>query len=702
MRAALAAAAGLLGALAGGGLSRAAISAPSASNDDTRVFYGFQYTGTPTYQRVYIDTDRNPTTGYAQGGVGADYLLENASLYRHTGSGWSWQLLKTVTFSASAGAARWTVARADIGEAATPNDSDLVFQTEAPLTTSAKLTQTFTSSFSGSFAGQTATNDAANVYYGFQYAGAPAYRRVYVDTDRSAATGYTTGGIGAEYLVENATLYRYLGPGWNWRMVKTVAFSAAGGAAQWTVARADLGETATPNDADLLFQIEAPLTTAARFTHTYSGNQTVAYAQGDGAVTNPERGFYRHPQAAACDQAAFDQAELQSFRTDEGITLIMCMFYLRGFQSSPISAAALGLLQQQADTVRAAGLKMILRFAYTMSEAGDDAPAAQVAAHLDQLAPFLASNSDVIYVMPVGFIGAFGEGRFTQNYGDVGVISAADWANRKAVSDKLLAVLPPGRMAQLRTPLFKRTMYGTAPVSAAQAYAGGAAARLGHHNDCFLASDDDVGTYADPATEYPYLAADTAYVPMGGETCGPNPPRSSCPTALSELKMFHWSYLNIDFDPDNISDWTSGGCLPEIGNHLGYRLSLQSATVPEAAHPGASLPVSIAISNDGWAAPSNPRPVELWLRNVATGDIVRLPLDSADPRRWAAGTTVTVSQALAVPAGLAAGSYALLLALPDAAPALRARPEYAIRLANPNVWDAASGANDLRAVVNVK
>ena len=41
----------------------------------------------------------------------------------------------------------------------------------------------------------------------------------------------------------------------------------------------------------------------------------------------------------------------------------------------------------------------------------------------------------------------------------------------------------------------------------------------GHHNDCFLASSTDFGTYDDKSVEYPYLKDDTKYTVMGGETC---------------------------------------------------------------------------------------------------------------------------------------------------------------------------------------
>lgn len=545
--------------------------------------------------------------------------------------------------------------------------------------------------------GQSATNTATTVTYQFSYTGAPAYARVYVDADRNPATGFAQGGAGADYLLENASLYRHNGGGWSWTLVKAVTYSGAGGTARWTVNRADLGETATPNDADLVFQVEAPLETSAKYTHVYSGSGgTVTYAPTTDPFANPERGFYHH--TGDCDKNDFSLTTLQSYRASEHISLVMCVFYLAEFKNAPINQAALTQLQQQLDTVRAAGMKMILRFAYTTATDGADAPKDRVLAHLDQLAPYLSGNSDVIYLMQAGFIGAWGEWYYTQNFGNAGTVSATDWANRKAVVDKLLSVLPTTRMVQLRTPKFKRTMYSTTPLPSAQAYNGTTLARLGHHNDCFLASPDDFGTYENTAVEYPYLQAETAYLAAGGETCAPNPPRSDCPTARDELSRFHWSYLNTDYHTGVLSSWSAGGCLPEVTRNLGYRFTLGSGTYPSSATRGGPLPVSITIRNDGWAAPVNPRGLELVLRNTATSAVLRFPL-SADPRRWQAGGTATVSQTLIVPANLPAGSYALLLNLPD--PQLSGRAEYSVRLANQSTWEAATGMNRLLHTVTV-
>ncbi|TCC24008.1 DUF4832 domain-containing protein [Kribbella sindirgiensis] len=565
-------------------------------------------------------------------------------------------------------------------------------------TAGALLAAVLSSPAHATIGGATATNTATTVTYRFSYTGTPQFLRVYVDTDRNPATGFAQAGTGADYLLENGSLYQHTGTGWSWTLVRAVTFTNTGGVAQWTVDRADLGETATPNDADLIFQAEAPLETSTKYTQTYTGGSSggVTYTPSTENFANPERGFYHH--TGDCDKADFSQSTLETYRTSQGISLVMCVFYLAEYKNGPIAQAALDQLQQQLATVRAAGLKMVLRLAYTTSTTGDDATKDRVLAHLDQLAPYLTAGKDVIAVVQAGLIGAWGEWYYTQNFGNAGVVSATDWANRKAVTDKLLSVVPSTRMIQLRTPKFKRTMYSTTPVQPGDAYNGSSLSRIGHHNDCFLASADDFGTYENPSVEYPYLQAETTYVAMGGETCGVNAPRSNCPTATAELAQFHWSYLNTDYEPNVLNSWNSGGCLTTVTKNLGYRFRLESGTYPGTASPGGSLPISFTVHNDGYATPFNPRNLELVLRNTSTGSTYKLPI-SSDARRWTAGTSTTVSQTLTVPSSLPAGSYALLLNLPD--PLLSTRPEYSIRLANQGTWDAATGMNSLLHTLTV-
>lgn len=261
----------------------AAITATAASNDASTVTYTVTYTGSHQYFRVYADTDRSASTGFAYGGVGADFLIENGSLYRYTGSGsdWSWASAGAVTFANAAGQASWSISRTALGETdPCASAANLVFDIDdgtAPIvqhvltpastcaTAAAKTAVTATTAAAatpavanGAISNGRATNDGTNVQYTFAFTGTPTYWRVYVDADGKASTGFAAGnGVGAEYLIEDGGVYRNTGAGWNWTSVGNATFSSSGGTASWSVARATIGETAACGETStLLFQIE--------------------------------------------------------------------------------------------------------------------------------------------------------------------------------------------------------------------------------------------------------------------------------------------------------------------------------------------------------------------------------------------------------------------------------------------------------------
>lgn len=62
----------------------------------------------------------------------------------------------------------------------------------------------------------------------------------------------------------------------------------------------------------------------------------------------------------------------------------------------------------------------------------------------------------------------------------------------------------------------------------------------------------------------------------------------------------------------------------------------------------------------------------------------------------------TIGVDVALPANLPAGEYDLLLHLPDATSGLQGRPEYAIRLANQNIWEASTSYNNLQTILKVE
>ncbi len=475
----------------------------------------------------------------------------------------------------------------------------------------------------------------------------------------------------------------------------------------------------------------APQAAAAQSTEPMAGygagqTTTRSYPPTDAVLANQERGFYHHTEthyrADGSGYAPLDLATLRDFRTQENVTQILRVFYLEKFAGQDqLDPAYLALVRADLRTVRAAGLKAIVRFAYAQPPGWPptipygDAPVARVLKHITQLTPVLRENADVIAVVQSGFVGLWGEGYYTDHFADPqdpSIVTDQNWADRRAVIMALLKALPANRMIQVRTPYMKQRMLGVPTgaeggLTAEQAYDGSPVARVGHHNDCFLASPDDFGTYlSDPIElDKDFVAQDTNYVPEGGETCAVNPPRSEWDSAAAEMARLHFSYLNTDYNQDVLDSW--GDNITIAKQKLGYRFALEQGTFTDATGPRGTVEVDLRISNDGWAAPYNPRQVQLIFQGDRGSYRVTLP---ADPRLWGAGTTTTLDRQVCAPAE--PGRYRLLLNLADPAPRLQSQDSlpgstetynsaYAIQFANAGTWQAATGYNDLGHTLTV-
>ena len=434
----------------------------------------------------------------------------------------------------------------------------------------------------------------------------------------------------------------------------------------------------------------------------------VAYIASSTVFSNPERGFYKFTSAKSTDYQVLNQTTLNDYRLNQNITLIYRDFRIGLFVNSPISATYLTNMQSDFDKIRNAGLKCIIRFTYSNSESTTprDATKAMILSHLAQLQPILQANTDVIMLMQAGFIGVWGEWYYTSQaeFGGGGYdgtsLTTSNINNRKDVVNAMLNALPSNRMIQVRTPAFKQKMFTTAALTDSQSFTETNLARVGHFNDCFLASSDDYGTYVNPTVEFPYLTQETKFLPMGGETCALNSPRSDCASAVFEMNRFHWSFLNIDYSGPVIDGFTQDNCFTDVQKRLGYRFQLKSAILPQNVTTGSSLNITLKISNQGFAAPFNERNAYIILKNTLTNQTYSL-LMNTDPRTWLGPYELTITENLTLPSNLPSGSYRMYLSLPDATSSISARPDYAIRFANESVWESTTGYNNLNHTVNV-
>lgn len=403
------------------------------------------------------------------------------------------------------------------------------------------------------------------------------------------------------------------------------------------------------------------------------------YTPSTGPLLNPERGFFTPYTLPG--KAGFSPVRLT------GNTLVHLNLRLDDYRATDIPQEILDGFDQNFADIRVAGLKAIIRFAYNQGPYPDSEPDAskkQVLRHIEQLTPLLQKNADVIAWVEAGFIGAWGEWHTSTN----GLDNLAD---KRDILNALLAAIP-NRYVQVRYPANIIEMYPD-PMEAVKAH-------VAHHNDCFLSSDTDVGTYARGdgtntiIRDQAYLAQLTLFTPMSGETCAPNPPRSECNSAIREMELLHFSAINEAYHKGIIRSWKDGGCLAEITDRLGYRLTLTEATFNEQVRPGGLLNLTVNLKNTGFAALMNPRPLFVVLQQANSVFLTTLDLD---PRAWQPGESAFTVK-LRLPSGMAEGKYNLALWLPDEAETLQNNPLYAVRFANENVWDEATGYNILGQV----
>jgi hypothetical protein len=439
----------------------------------------------------------------------------------------------------------------------------------------------------------------------------------------------------------------------------------------------------------------------------------VNYTESFDIIANPERGLQKYSITNnnynnTPNYSNIDESIITGWRTGaEKVTVIYRYFMLSSYMNSNISQIYLDNIHIDFNRIRNAGLKCIVRFAYTdkISSSPQQPVKSQILAHINQLAPVLESNKDVILSHQAGFIGTWGEWYYTSSaeFGTEGNISSTQWKNRKEIVEAMLNATPFGIPIQVRYPAIKKTMYGSSQLNERTAYQNTANARIGFYNDAFLNNWGDMGTYSvgsenqNPVgtADYNYLSNETKYTLMTGETNGVKAPRTDGANAVYEMGITNWTTLNRDYFTQNWTNWINSGHYNEILRRLGYRFVLRNS---EFVMNDKNLTVEINLDNVGFARPMKYREVYLVLKNTSTDSVHSFSISSTDIRTWE--TSVSINQVFDL-TGLPKGSYNCYLNLPDTAFSLNARPEYSIRFANDDVWENNSGFNRLNQTVDI-
>ena len=97
-------------------------------NDGSRIYFHAEVQEPFAYRHIFIDDDADAATGYAIGGVGAGYMIENGRLYRHDGAGWSWSRVGDAGETIAGTSHDWAIDRAAVGLAGGAPRIEVVFQ----------------------------------------------------------------------------------------------------------------------------------------------------------------------------------------------------------------------------------------------------------------------------------------------------------------------------------------------------------------------------------------------------------------------------------------------------------------------------------------------------------------------------------------------------------------------------------------------
>ncbi len=470
--------------------------------------------------------------------------------------------------------------------------------------------------------------------------------------------------------------------------------------------------------------------------------QTVSFEADTRAIANPERGWFFQFTPPCCDNPdkgvihgahpPISSDLLHTLRAlPERVTLYTDVVKIQQW-TSDIPRERLDQIQADLDTAREAGMKVILRFAYNWSLTTPDPAQAQIASHLEQLAPILERNADVIFAVQSGLFGSAGESATSENYidntkatGGAGADGGGLRLNAAGLElyQQLYSILPDGMWMLMRYPRYKFQMLGwdqgltypvdqAKPVTAGTAFDGSPASRLGYYDQNFAGDRYHYGFfYLWPNLERAFAITDTRYVLISGEV--PGMTNFVVRNGASEMKTFHFTAFhavgsNVLGEPTQGSHvwdaWKSSGQYDEMTRSLGYRLRLISATLPRAISAGERFTMQMEMANDGWAGVMNPRGVQVVLREASSGQRFTMDVDNGyGNQRWfpGPGETKALSISEPLPEDIPSGTYDVLLNLPDVHPSISSRPAYSIHLANLHVWEASTGYNDLGASIQI-
>lgn len=420
--------------------------------------------------------------------------------------------------------------------------------------------------------------------------------------------------------------------------------------------------------------------------------ESVSLQEEVSAFTNPERGWYK----------SYETNDLYGFAQlkNNGITVVLLEADIGDYKDGPIGEEKLNEIRTAFQKARDYNLTVVFRAGYdfTGKENCEPEDINIVLNHISQLGAIFSENEDILYSVQAGFIGPWGEWH-SSIYG-----SPISDSVQQQVVDALLDVLPDNVTIQLRRPMYIRGIAGEEPASEIDWENGSKVARIGYHNDAFLSTYNDYGTYVDSAydreAELSWLEKHARFTPVMAETNYLSS-LSDSDNAIYEMEKTHLQLLNVDYHPDVITKWKENsydGMLTYdyIGAHLGYRFAISEVGFNQDVQQGSFMHLNLTLENKGFGNLMINKDFDLILEK--DGQTYCVPIQE-DVRKWyVENGEMNKDFYFSIPNDMQSGDWNVYLSISSPYASLKDNAAYSIRFANSDMWDEDTGYNYLGIV----
>ena len=273
-----------------------------------------------------------------------------------------------------------------------------------------------------------------------------------------------------------------------------------------------------------------------------------------------------------------------------------------------LTETALNGLDQYLNKLKIENKNAVIRFCYDSEFKGNsnkEVSLEMMEKHIKQLGSILDKHYHTLIAIEAGMLGPWGEMHTSDIATDENKAKVFQWWLDNTHNIPVLGRNPEALFSYFGKTLDEMESYEIEKTN--KGYL------LGLFNDCFLSSDNDVGTYRfDRTREIEWLSNQNEHLPFGGETCE-NHQLSDLNYAIPEMFKLKISYLNLEYKEEVIGKWKNAIYDSSIANnsifqgvsgynyikaHLGYRFVITSINVDYAK--GGFYDLTINIKNVGF------------------------------------------------------------------------------------------------------